>query len=103
MRVLTCLAAEHDPWLVVLAATICLLGAWVSVRLCRRACAGFGHGRLGWVFLGAVAAGAAVWCTHFVAMLAYRPAAPVGYAAGPTAVSLLVAIVGAAVALTVAT
>ncbi len=102
MRVLTCLAAEHDPWLVVLAATICLLGAWVSVRLCRRACTSFGLARLGWVFLGAVAAGAAVWCTHFVAMLAYRPAAPIGYAPGPTALSLLVAILGAGGALTLA-
>ena len=103
MRVLTCLSVEHDPWLVMLAASICLFGAWVSVRLCRRACTSFGFARSGWVFLGAVAAGGAVWCTHFVAMLAYRPAAPIGYAAGPTAVSLLVAILGAGVALTVAT
>jgi diguanylate cyclase (GGDEF)-like protein/PAS domain S-box-containing protein len=102
MRVLTCLAAEHDPWLVVLAATICLLGAWVSVRLCRRACTSSGHAHLGWVFLGAVAAGAAAWCTHFVAMLAYRPGASIGYAPGPTALSLLVAILGAAGALTLA-
>jgi diguanylate cyclase (GGDEF)-like protein/PAS domain S-box-containing protein len=102
MRLLTCLVIEHDPWLVILAAAICLLGAWVSVRLCRRACTSFGHAHLGWVFLGAVAAGAGVWCTHFVAMLAYRPAAPIGYAPGPTGLSLLVAILGAGGALMLA-
>ena len=102
MRILTCLAAEHDPGLVLLAAAICGLGAWVSVRLCAHVRGTFGWSRAGWVFLGAVAVGATVWCTHFVAMLAYRPGVAVSYGPGLTALSLLVAILGCGAGLTLA-
>jgi NO-binding membrane sensor protein with MHYT domain len=53
------------------------------------------EGAVRWVWL--VTAGAAggfgIWATHFIAMLAYDPGVVVGYHAGLTLVSLLVAIV----------
>ena len=93
MRVLSCLGTEHSLGLVLLAALICALGSWITVRLSTAARGSNKSVRPGWVFLGAVAAGSATWCTHFVAMLAYEPGVPVTYAPGLTAASLAIAIV----------
>ena len=90
-------------WLVGLAALICAVGAWVTVRLYRRTRAHTGGSRAAWVFLGAVAAGSTVWCTHFVAMLAFEPGVAVSYGPGMTALSLAVAILAGAAGLAIAT
>ncbi|RHW19386.1 EAL domain-containing protein [Sphingomonas gilva] len=50
--------------------------------------------RFGWVFLTSVAAGATIWCTHFVAMLAFEAKAPVQLDPVLTIGSLIVAVVG---------
>ncbi len=102
MRFFVCLFTEHDLRLVALAAVICVLGAWISVRLFVRIRAAEREARPFWIFLGAVAAGSTIWCTHFVAMLAYRPGVPVSYDPTLTGVSLLIAVVSAALALVVA-
>nr|WP_303705822.1 EAL domain-containing protein [Brevundimonas naejangsanensis] len=52
-----------------------------------------------WVFLGALAGGATIWCTHFVAMIAYRPGVEIAYEPLLTGVSLAIAIVGVGLAL----
>ena len=93
MRIITCVLGSHDLVLVAIAAAFCCVGAWVTVRLYRKSRISGGRSRAAWVFLGAVAGGSTVWCTHFVAMLAYRPATPVSYELGLTALSLVVAIV----------
>ena len=36
-------------------------------------------GRDVWIFLGGIAGGATIWCTHFVAMMAYSPGVDVAY------------------------
>ncbi|WP_246696762.1 bifunctional diguanylate cyclase/phosphodiesterase [Methylobacterium planeticum] len=41
---------------------------------------------------GVIATSSAIWATHFIAMLAFEPSMPFGFAAGRTAASLLVAI-----------
>ncbi len=92
MRVLTCIATEHNLLMVALAALICALGAWITIRLLARAHARDGGSFAAWVFLGGVAAGSSVWCTHFVAMLAYESPAPVTYEPALTALSLLISI-----------
>ena len=94
MRVLSCLATEHNPWLVLLAAGICVSGSWVAFDLVQRARDRDGRQKWGWIFMSAVAGGSSIWCTHFVAMLAYHPQAPVTFDAILTLISLLVAIVG---------
>ncbi|MDH6266615.1 diguanylate cyclase (GGDEF)-like protein [Rhizobium sp. SG_E_25_P2] len=92
--ILDCLFNQHDLRLVAVAALICIAGSWTAVRLYRRGRAGDGAEQLGWLFLGATAAGSSIWCTHFIAMLAYE--APTGVSFNPvlTVISLLVAIVG---------
>jgi len=102
MRILTCIAEQHDLWFVALAALICTSGALISMRLYVRTREVASASRMAWIFLGAVAAGSTIWCTHFVAMLAYRPGVQVAYDPALTGLSLAVAIVAAGVSLTVA-
>ena len=72
-RVYTCLTAEHDWRIVVLAGAVCFLASAVAIGLFHRAQATIGRTRLFWLTLDATAAGCGVWATHFIAMLAYDP------------------------------
>lgn len=95
MTILDCVVDKHNIWLVGVAAIVCASGSWAIICLFERASRTTGLQRAGWHFLSAVAAGAAIWCTHFIAILAYQPGAPVAFDPLITIVSLLVAIVGA--------
>ena len=101
LKVLTCLTVDHDPRLVVLAATICAVGSLLAVRLFMRAHASEGRDRLEWLLIAGTAAGTATWATHFLAMLAFAPGLPTGYDPFLTMVSLLVAIVALTLAFSV--
>ena len=94
MRVVSCLFTEHNIWLVLVAAMMCVTGAAVTMRLFRRALRTSGTPRHGWHFLIAVCAGSSIWSTHFIAMLGYRPAAPVTFDPVLTILSLLIAMAG---------
>ena len=97
-----CIAVEHDPWLVLLAVVVCCLGAFVVAQMFERAQATSSLQRFGWIFLTGIAAGATIWCTHFVAMIAYEVDAPIHIDPVLTIVSLIVAIVGTSLGLAVA-
>jgi diguanylate cyclase (GGDEF)-like protein len=99
MRVFSCLVEDHNLYLTALAALICVLGAVIMARLYRKVRASRRRMRWSWLFLGAVAGGATIWCTHFVAMMAYRPGVEITYAPFLTGISLLVAIVGCGLAM----
>ncbi|WP_312782573.1 EAL domain-containing protein [Brevundimonas sp.] len=99
MRIVDCLTNAHNLALVALAALICVLGSWITVSLLKRVRSTRTGTRAAWVFLGSVAGGATVWCTHFVAMIAYEPGVQVTYEPGLTGLSLFVAIAGSGVAL----
>ena len=102
MRVLTCLYHEHNLWIVALAAVMCLIGSLTSVKLFQRTFAETGTTRLQWCFLSAFTAGAAIWATHFIAMLGYRPGVPVTLHGALTVLSALIAVGGTAAGLLVA-
>src|ERR1700730_1282149 len=97
-----CIAVEHDPWFVLLAIAICCVGAFVVAQMFERAQATSSLQRFGWIFLTAIAAGATIWCTHFVAMIAYKVDVPVHIDPVLTIVSLIVAIAGTSIGLVVA-
>lgn len=99
MRILSCLIEDHNLLLVVLAAAICVVGSWTTVRLSNRVRSRQLGQKAAWLFLGAVAAGATIWCTHFVAMMAYQPGVAVTYEPALTGLSLLVAVIGSGLAL----
>lgn len=102
MRVLTCLYHDHNLWIVALAAVMCLVGSLTSVKLFQRTLTETGTARLQWCFLAAITAGAAIWATHFIAMLGYRPGVPVTLDGPLTVLSALIAVVGTAAGLLVA-
>ena len=102
MRILSCLTGEHNLMLVALAAVLCVVGSAVSLRLFQRLRYAEKGARTAWTFMGAVATGANIWCTHFVAMIAYDPGVAVAYEPMLTGLSLGVAIAGSVLALTVA-
>lgn len=101
MRIYTCLFEEHNLLLVLLAAAICVVGAWTTVRLTHKVRDRSKNQRLAWLFLGAVAAGATIWCTHFVAMMAYHPGVAITYEPIMTGVSLGIAVLGSTIALAI--
>ncbi len=94
MRVLSCIVTAHNLWLVFLAAFVCVSGGWITLNLLRRAEMTHGLQRGGWIFLTGVAAGASIWCTHFIAMLAYEVGAPVAFDPILTMASFLLAVAG---------
>lgn len=102
MRVLTCLYHEHNLWIVALASLMCLVGSLTSVKLFQRTFTESGSPRYQWCFLSAFTAGSAIWATHFIAMLGYRPGVPVTLDGTLTVLSALIAVVGTAVGLLVA-
>ena len=93
MQVLSCIVVEHDIWLVLLAAVVCVAGCWISMRLHGRALSTNRGQRLGWLFLASAACGSSIWCTHFIAMLGFESPAPVRFDAVLTIASLMIAMV----------
>ncbi len=103
MRVLACLVYEHDFRLVMLAALMCVLGSAVTIQLFGRTLNERGVARYLWCFLSAVTAGAAIWATHFIAMLGYDPGVPVTFDGTLTIVSALLAVAGTGLGILIAT
>jgi len=92
--VLECIVFQHNIWLLLVSAAICVAGCWAVGNLFHRAIGTRGLQRAGWHFLTALAAGSSIWCTHFVAILAYEPGVPVGFDPVLTIVTLLIAVAG---------
>jgi signal transduction histidine kinase/NO-binding membrane sensor protein with MHYT domain/CheY-like chemotaxis protein len=99
LTVLTCLTTEHDWRLVVVAGVVCLTGMLTMLRLLSRAPERAGQERWTTLAIAGVIAGAAIWSTHFIGMLAYQPGVPIEYHLWPTLASFGLAITGAAVGL----
>src|SRR5688572_28987255 len=90
-RVLETLFLEHDPPLVLLAAVMCTVGAVSTMNILARV-AGRPRAHL-WLLLLSLCAGATVWSTHFISMLAYQARIPTTYDVGLTVLSLVAGIV----------
>ncbi|MCO6418774.1 EAL domain-containing protein [Siccirubricoccus sp. KC 17139] len=90
-RIYLCLAEQHDPWLVALAALICAVGTSTTFVLLRVAQLDQRR-RRGWAALTALATGIGAWATHFVAMLAFAPGVAAGYEVGLTLASLALVV-----------
>jgi len=92
------MAGAHNLLLVLLAAFVCIAGVAVAIRLLHRARKAHGGARFSWLFMVGVSGGAAIWCTHFIAMIAYQPGVPVGYEPVMTALSAMIAMIGCFIA-----
>jgi signal transduction histidine kinase/FixJ family two-component response regulator len=83
---------RHNPSLLGWAVVLCLVACAAALAAAQRAEAAAGAPRFAWRALAAVLLGSGVWSTHFLAMLAYRPAVGLRYDFGLTFASLLLAI-----------
>jgi NO-binding membrane sensor protein with MHYT domain len=93
---------SHDPKLVLLAAAICALGSFITLFLFAQAREMTGQGRSGWLFLAGFSAGAVMWTTHFVALLAFQPNISIGYDPALTGGAFFVAVLLSTIGLAVA-
>ncbi len=92
-RVLTCLTAQHDWRLIVVAGLVCFLSSLTAITLFHRARATEGYSRAIWIVAAGAATGCGIWATHFIAMLAYSPGVPIAYDVSLTILSLLAAAI----------
>jgi NO-binding membrane sensor protein with MHYT domain len=93
-NLVTCVANEHDTWIVLVAATIALAGMLAYFQLIVRVVETGGTRSRNWCAIASVVAGLSVWSTHFLAMLAYRGPVHVDFDLMFTSFSAILAIVG---------
>lgn len=101
-EVLTCIAVDHSPILLIAAVSVCVFGSLLTMRLFGRVRSTRGVTRASWISLTSVIAGASIWTTHFVAMMGYRTDMVAGYDPTATLFSLVLAISVTSIGLTIA-
>mgnify|MGYP001174724754 CR=1 FL=1 len=97
--IVSCITLDHDLSLVLLAAFLCISGSTTYHLLIRRAFQSQSFSRSAWVGIASIALGSTVWCTHFIAMLAYQARVPVVIDPVLTMLSLILPIFGFFVAI----
>jgi signal transduction histidine kinase len=90
--VLGCLFQQHDLILVAAAAAMCIFACGTAQAMTLRARTYQGRAQLLWLLGAGSVAGAGIWATHFVAMLAYQPGLPMRYDVALTILSAMIAI-----------
>ena len=93
---------DHDLGLVLLAALLCIFGSWVVSRLYQHVLEQPRAQAMIWCYLTAMTAGVTIWCTHFIAILAYQLDAPATFHFSLTFLSLIIAIVGSILGVVIA-
>jgi diguanylate cyclase (GGDEF)-like protein len=93
------MAVSYNAWLVVLSIALATFDAYVALSVIGRVVRSHGRARALWIGFGALAMGLGVWAMHFVGMLAYRLATPLGFDVGLTALSVLPAMLATGAAL----
>ena len=99
---MNCLATRYDPLLLASAVLILTAGSFGVFRIRSRMVGSHDGVRKVWLALCGIEAGAAIWGTHLISMLAMQPAARLGYDPLGVLGSLLVAVVGSTAALALA-
>jgi signal transduction histidine kinase len=91
--VLRCIFQQHDLRLVVVAVILCVLSCVTALAMILRAqAAQTWRVRSLWLIAAGMVAGAGIWATHFVAMLAYDSGLPIAFDPGLTVLSVAVAM-----------
>jgi NO-binding membrane sensor protein with MHYT domain/nitrogen-specific signal transduction histidine kinase/CheY-like chemotaxis protein len=91
---------SYNYALVLLSYLVAALGSYAFLQFATRIAELRDTGlRLGWLAIGAIAMGGGIWAMHFIGMLAYVLPVSVSYTLGTTALSIVPAILAAAIAL----
>jgi diguanylate cyclase len=93
------LIGAYNPWLVTASLLMAMLASYTALDMAGRVVATQGHAARWWLAGGSIAMGIGIWSMHFLGMLAFRLPIAMGYDAGITALSLLIAIGSSAFAL----
>jgi diguanylate cyclase (GGDEF)-like protein/PAS domain S-box-containing protein len=94
-----CFGQAYDMKLIGLAAFICIIACFTTVNLLARGQLSTGVRRAAWLGVAALVFGSGIWSLHFVAMLAFMPGFPISYDLFHTVRSIVLATVGAGLAL----
>jgi diguanylate cyclase len=94
-RVIACVFEQHNLWLVLLAAGICVSACVGVFFVLDNMGLSRANERRRWLVLASVLAGGGTWATHFVAMLGYNPGIPIGFDLGLTLLSAGACMAGA--------
>ena len=92
-KVAACIANDHQPWLLLLAALVCALTSIAAFQMQARAHARLKGAATVWSLASGITAGFGVWATHFVAMTAYDVGLPIGFSLPPLFESLAISVV----------
>ena len=98
----SCIAEQHDLWLVAIAAMVCAIGCYATFATANHAFRANARAlRWRWGAAMLLTTTSTIWSTHFIAMLAFHVPFPSGFLVGRTILSFVVAlaIVGAACAI----
>lgn len=95
--------ADSNMPLLISALIVCIAGSWITVRIVARIAATAGRQNQSWYLQCAAAGATTIWCTHFLALLAYMPDVA-GFLNIPlTLLSFLIAVGGVLAATVIAT
>jgi diguanylate cyclase (GGDEF)-like protein len=97
------IVTHFEGGLVCLSIAVAIVASYAALDLTRRSSDATGWRRRSWIAAAGGTMGAGIWSMHFVAMLALRMNMPVSYNDGLVALSMIAAVVGATVSLTVVT
>lgn len=92
LKIISCIAIDHDYGLLAIATLVCILGSVLTMRLYARVRRTVGVQRLNWLFMSGLIGGSTIWTTHFIAMLSYKSSLHHAYEPILTLSSLGVAI-----------
>jgi PAS domain S-box-containing protein len=96
-KIFLCISTQHDWRLVLLAALVCIAATLSTFFLYSKVPAFPTWRRWTWLAMTGLVAGAGIWTTHFVAMLAFKSGLPTAYEPLETMGSLGVAILSTTV------
>jgi NO-binding membrane sensor protein with MHYT domain len=95
------IAGTYDAGLVALSVLIAVVASYAAFNLAERVFASCGRRGWAWIISGAIAMGFAIWSMHYVGMLAFVLPVPVSYHVPTVILSLVAAMLGAAIALSI--
>jgi NO-binding membrane sensor protein with MHYT domain/nitrogen-specific signal transduction histidine kinase/CheY-like chemotaxis protein len=91
---------SYNYGLVLLSYLVAVLGSYAFLQFTTRVAELRDAGlRFSWLVIGAIAMGGGIWAMHFIGMLAHILPVPVAYEPGRTALSIVPAVLAAAIAL----
>ena len=93
------IAGTYNAGLVALSILIAMVASYAAFNLGERVSASRGQRRWIWLTSGAIAMGFGIWSMHYVGMLAFVLPVPVLYHVPTVILSLVAAVIGAAIAL----